>query len=395
MANGTRGRPRRYSEYDQLVAGLPTPMKKRPKYLKGIGVFRGAKGDKAWIKIRLPKGATYEGKVYSPGSPLEIRLGNLSSWSWEQLEAKHAEMQGKADRGEPLEDDQPILFKEWAADWLKRAKPRVKDFLSLTIHTDKHLLPTFGDKPLTSISSNDVNRWASKQLETLAPGTVKRQMNTFKAILSDAERAEKIDRNPCRNADPIRGIVGRQRFLTIEELVVLMAAAEEVADWLSDLIIWCVHSGMRKSEVRNLVWKDIQALPDGRQIAMVTTSKADQPRMVICTQSMSEVLERQKGRKQDGNEAVFPVTKMTLRRKWEAAREKAGLMDVTMHDLRRTHSTHAAAAGVDLRTLAGRIGHADLSMLHKHYAAIVGSASVEAADTIQRVFDKIQEDARA
>ena len=111
--------------------------------------------------------------------------------------------------------------------------------------------------------------------------------------------------------------------------------------------------------------------------------------MVICTESMIEVLGRQKNRKKEGKEAVFPVTKMTLRRKWEKARKEANLEDVTMHDLRRTHSTHAAAAGVDLRTLAGRIGHTDLTMLQKHYAAIVGSASDEAADTIQEVFDGI------
>jgi len=294
-----------------------------------------------------------------------------------------AEMQGKADRGERLDDEGPILFKDWAADWLGRAKPRVKDYLSLSIHTDKHLLPTFGNKPLTSISINDVNRWVSRQLETLAPATVKRQMSTFKAILSDAERAEKIDRNPCRNADPIRGIVGRQRFLTIEELVRLLAAAEQVADWLPDFITWGVHSGMRKSEIRDLTWADIQSLPDGRQFAMVATSKADQPRMVICTESMTEVLGRQKNRKQEGNDYVFSVTKMTLRRKWEKARKQAGLEDVTMHDLRRTHSTHAAAAGVDLRTLAGRLGHGDLSMLQKHYAVLVGSASEEAAEKIE------------
>ena len=78
---------------------------------------------------------------------------------------------------------------------------------------------------------------------------------------------------------------------------------------------------------------------------------------------------------------------MTLRRKWEKARKLAGIEDVTMHDLRRTHSTYAAAAGVDLRTLAARIGHTDLTMLQKHYAALVGSADAEAANTIGRVLD--------
>ena len=363
-------------------------MTKRPKYVKGIGIFRGSRSDTAWIKIRLPHGGQYQGKTFASGSSLEIKLGSLSSWSWEQLVSKHAEIQGKADRGERLDDEGPISFKAYSNEWLERAKPRVKDFLSLRIHTEKHLFPVFGDTPIKEIASTEVNKWVSKQLETLAPATVKRQLNTFKAILSDAERSGKIDKNPCRYIDPIRGIVGRQRFLSMEELVSLLASAEGIADWLPDFITWGVHSGMRKSEILNLTWSEVQALPDGRSIVTVSTSKADQPRMVICTESMKAVLERQRRRKHPEKETVFPVSRMTLRRKWEKARKQVGLEDVTMHDLRRTHSTHAAAAGVDLRTLAGRIGHADLTMLQKHYAAIVGTAAVEAADTIQKIFDQ-------
>src|SRR5262249_51016363 len=119
------------------------------------------------------------------------------------------------------------------------------------------------------------------------------------------------------------------------------------------------------------------------------TSKADEPRVVPCTRTMVEVLERQKERKLEGDDRVFPVTAITLRRKWEKARDLAGLSDATIHDLRRTHGTHAAAAGVDLRTLADRIGHTDLTMLQRHYSAVVGTAAVEAADTFQRVFDRL------
>ena len=99
-------------------------------------------------------------------------------------------------------------------------------------------------------------------------------------------------------------------------------------------------------------------------------------------------MERQKAANEADEKKVFPIKKMTLRRKWEMARKIAGLEDVTFHDLRRTHSTHAAAAGVDLRTLAERIGHSDLTMLQKHYAAFVEGAGVEAAEKIEKVFDK-------
>jgi integrase len=144
---------------------------------------------------------------------------------------------------------------------------------------------------------------------------------------------------------------------------------------------------MRKGEVRALRWADIRSLGDGRTLAMIRTSKDGRPRVVHCTRTMVEVLKRQEGRKLAGDDRVFPISPMTLRRRWEQARKAAGLGDVTLHDLRRTHGTHAAAAGVDLRTLADRIGHADLTMLQKHYAAVVGTAAEEAAKIFQTRFD--------
>ena len=158
---------------------------------------------------------------------------------------------------------------------------------------------------------------------------------------------------------------------------------------LSDLILWFLHSGMRKTEALGTTWSDIKAFPNGTVIIELTHTKSGGGRQVVCTKTMIEVIERQRSRKKDNDDRLFPYAGITIRRKWQRAREKAGLSDVTMHDLRRTHSTHAAAAGVDLRTLAGRIGHTDLTMLQKHYAAIVGSASAEAADTIQEVFGQI------
>ena len=389
MTKVARGRPRRFSEYDRFVEKLPRPMGKRPHYLKGVGVFRGHNSDTAWVKIRLPNGATYKGKTYPPGKSLEIKLGNLSSWTWEQLVSKHTELQGRADRGEPLEEAPAILFEAWAKEWLERAQRRIRNFETEEVNVRVHLLPYFGPKPLITIRVQDVNRWIANQLKELAPGTVKRQLNTLKAILNDALRAGHIEANPCNNAEPIRGMSARRRFLDHEELLGLLAAAEKVVEWLPDWILWCIHSGMRKEEIRALDWSDIQLLDDDRQFVIVRTSKAGEPRLVHCTRTMTEILERQKARKLEGDNHVFPVTKMTLRRKWEKARKRAGLADVTMHDLRRTHSTHAAAAGVDLRTLAARIGHSDLTMLQNHYAAIVGSAAKDAADTIQGVFDRI------
>jgi integrase len=247
----------------------------------------------------------------------------------------------------------------------------------------------FGQKTLNEISVLDVNRWTSDQLRHSAPATVKRQLNTFKAILNDAKRTGLLERNPCEFADKVRGDVPRQRFLDGTEIVTLLAKAQELANWLPDVIVFAIHSGMRKGEFRNLKWQDVRVIDDTHTVVLIPNSKSGLPRSVPCTKTMKEILVRQNGRKVAGDDRVFPISAMTLRRKWEKARKEAGLEDVNIHDLRRTHGTHAAAAGVDLRTLAARIGHTDLTMLEKHYAALVGSAATEAAQTFERRYEQL------
>src|SRR5207244_13256529 len=98
-----RGRPSKFAEYDQLVGSLPPVMEKRPKYLNGIGVFRGSRGITAWLKIRLPQGGTLKGKTYAPGASVEIKVGSLDSWDWGQIAEKQRHLQGKADGGYAME----------------------------------------------------------------------------------------------------------------------------------------------------------------------------------------------------------------------------------------------------------------------------------------------------
>src|SRR5438270_7185669 len=139
MQTPRRGRPARFAEYDQLVASLPVIMEKRPKYLNGIGVFRGSRGMTAWLKIRLPQGGVLRGKSYPPNASIEIKLGSLESWNWEQLAERHRDLQGKADRGEPLERTPDLTFAAYADDWLSRAKRRVRSFTNEKTTVEKRL----------------------------------------------------------------------------------------------------------------------------------------------------------------------------------------------------------------------------------------------------------------
>ena len=176
---GRRGRPSKYREFDELYEASPPEMR-RPRYVKGIGVRRGTRGDTVWIKVQLPHGGLWKGRAYGPGDAVEIKLGRKASISWDDAIQHHADLQARADTNRPLEDSPPVLFREFAAQWMERAKGRTIRFATDETNLRVHILPYFGQRLLAAITPAEVNKWVSAGLRTRAVSTVRRELNTLK-----------------------------------------------------------------------------------------------------------------------------------------------------------------------------------------------------------------------
>jgi integrase len=389
------GRPSRYGKYELLEASLPEKMDKRPIYCDGIGLFRGSRGTTVWIKIRMPRGGTYNGRSVPVGGSIEHKAGNRTSWTWEQLETERIRLQGLADRGEPLEAVQAETFASHAKDWLDRKKSTLKGYGVTKGHIQTALIPNFGNKALDVITVGDVNRWVGKQRATLAPGTVQRQLSTFNAIMNDAVRNGLIDKNPSSRADKIRGVEPRQRFVTEAEWQTILTTCERIEreqedkreqtpqqkrGWLRHYVVWAYHSGMRRSEILDLVWDNVRQIDNDHTVVEVLNSKNGKSRHVSCTAEMKTIIEalRDLPRDKDDNR-LFPLSITTLKRALTALWKATGLNDVRLHDLRRSHATILVGMGLDVRTVAGRLGHTGTAMLAKHYAVDRGDREAAAA----------------
>lgn len=68
-------------------------------------------------------------------------------------------------------------------------------------------------------------------------------------------------------------------------------------------------------------------------------------------------------------------------------RDRAGLRGVRLHDLRHAVATRLIRAGVDVRTVAGRLGHASAATTLRVYSHFVPAADREAADLLGRMLD--------
>ena len=71
----------------------------------------------------------------------------------------------------------------------------------------------------------------------------------------------------------------------------------------------------------------------------------------------------------------------SMTRRYKRLAEKLGL-ESHLHELRHYSATELLTAGVDLRTVAGRLGHGDGTTTLRHYAAWVAAADQQAAAVV-------------
>lgn len=65
--------------------------------------------------------------------------------------------------------------------------------------------------------------------------------------------------------------------------------------------------------------------------------------------------------------------------------KRHSLPKVTLHGLRHTNATLLIAAGTNIRTVSGRLGHSQASTTANIYAHAIQSADVKAAETLGNI----------
>jgi integrase len=82
------------------------------------------------------------------------------------------------------------------------------------------------------------------------------------------------------------------------------------------------------------------------------------------------------------------VEKDTTTRAFRLLLAKAGLHSVRLHDLRHYVATQLLVAGVDVRTVAGRLGHRNASITLNVYSHFLKDADRQAAEVLAKLLDQ-------
>lgn len=168
----------------------------------------------------------------------------------------------------------------------------------------------------------------------------------------------------------------RDRFLTEKELERLGQVMQEMEDAVSESIYafaalrMLILTGARLSEILTLTWNMVDLengmlrLPDSKTGAKVIFLN---PPAIRLLKALPEI--------QD-NPYVFPgdldnQRLVNLEKPWQKIREKAGLSDVRIHDLRHTFASMAAQSGLSLQVVGALLGHSHPSTTkrYSHFGA--------------------------
>jgi integrase len=297
-----------------------------------------------------------------------------------------------------------VEFGEYAMEWLNdrklaaRSRERHESVIRL------HLLPTFRERPLSSIATAQVRAWRTACLTQTGEPTVVKAYQIMRAILNTAVDDELIRRNPCRIKGADHYDVPERPVLTVAEVY---AVADSIAPRYRLLVLLAAFTGLRFGELASLRRRDVDtenaALMVRRSQAEMQTgalfdkapkSDAGVRPVAFPTELLPDVkahLDGFSGAGRDGHVFLGPqggrLRRSNFRDDWIKARTKAGVTaDVHFHDLGHTGNT-LAASGASLRELMTRMGHSTprAALIYQH---VVNGRDREIADRLGSMIRK-------
>lgn len=250
----------------------------------------------------------------------------------------------------------------------------------------KHINPAFGHLALNEITPTDVREWFTPLSERI-PVAAAKAYRLLNQILKTAVADELILKNPCRIPGASSEPHSERPTVSLEELGVMVDSFPEKLRVIPLLAVWCQ---LRKAEIMGLRRQDIDLLHGIVMIRQTRTETIKRKEVLKPPKSVAGIrdlsippnilgaltdhLERFVGPEpgslivtgRDGEPLTFGSVDYHLGK----ARRAIGRPEVTLHDLRHTGLTWAAATGATTKELMKRGGHASPTAALRYQHAV-------------------------
>lgn len=355
-----------------------------------IGYRKGPQGGVWWFRLIKPGTKSYKRIVIGKADDI-LDSDGIEIFSFKEAQIK------THDLIDTLLKDHPKSTIKYATEhYLKWFKENRKSFQETQTSINAHILPYFGDKLISGLTTKEIKAWhqklasaparkrsskfgkqqyrdaaASDDKKRSRKATANRILSVFKAILNKAYQDEMVDDDLAwRRVKPFEKVdEPKVRFLTEAEAKRLINAAKSE---LRELIQAALYTGARFNELTNLLMCDVH-LNDAPYI-FIQPSKSGKGRYVPLNDSGAHFFKKILIGKL-GNDLVFTkINNMAwgknhhVRLLKEACTNAKIEPAVSFHELRHTYASLLAQAGADLLTISKLLGHADTRVTSRHYA---------------------------
>jgi integrase len=262
---------------------------------------------------------------------------------------------------------------------------------------ERTIRPSLGKVTLTRLTAKNLDALYGAMKEAgKSPKTIRNHHAVISAALHQGVRWGWVRTNVAEMAKPPRVSHTRAKAPSLDVVRTVIDAAERRDPRLAPLLMLAALTGMRRGELCALRWSDVD-LDTGtinvtRSVIVVPhglaekTTKTDRARTVALDpvgvallsqhRALTERAVREAAAQLSSDAFVFSplvegtapfrpdnVTSFFIR-----VRNEVGAPTVRLHDLRHFTATQLIGAGVDVRTVAGRLGHSDPSVTLRVYS---------------------------
>lgn len=353
------------------------------------------------------------GKRITLGPTTIIKLQRAREWAKDVLADYRATGKDpmeirKAERAYTLRAYIEERYGPWAESHLKSPDK--------WLHAIGRYLPDLGDKKLPDITPWLLEKHRSARLKAgVSAATANRNLTALKAALQKAVEWGILKVNPLAGVKRMREDANAViRYLSADEerrLREALDAREErrrqkrqdfnqwrqergyatlpefgaFTDHLKPMVLLALNTGMRRGELFNLQWSDVNFV--GRIVTVVgKTAKSGKTRHIPLNGEAFSVLQRWHAQRTEST-FVFPSHDGgrldNISTSWDRLVKDAKIENFRFHDLRHDFASKLVMAGVDLNTVRELLGHSDIKMTLR-YAHLAPQKLAAAVATLNR-----------
>jgi integrase len=340
------------------------------------------------IVYRKGRSKPWLAQIKHRGQPAYSRAFELKETAerWEREEERKWDARGLPATIRELEK---TTVADLVTKYLEEVSPTKAGYPVEKLVLNKFLMRAMAKKSIAHISTKDGASYRNERLretvrdKPIAPSTVRREFNTLQHIFELA----RTEWGYSDITNPFRGITikgtwrPRNRRLKDGELERLVKAAHACrsphGSEIALAILLAAETGMRLQEIFNLCLDDVGlhdgTLFDNRRI-VIRKSKTDymtgkQGRTIVMpwkARAVLVLLGTEWLVKKSGKLELFPMTRNTFKQAWKRIVRRAGITDLTFHDLRHEAASRFDELGLTKAEHDLMMGHANRDMTSRY-----------------------------